>query len=223
LIKVLDFGLGKILSDESAHDPSATTCEWTISGTPAYMSPEQARGGAVDGATDIWAFGCVLFEMLTGVSAFDGATAADVSAAILRGEPWSAVFAPGTPPWLRELVKCGLESNPKNRLRHIRDARLFLESAMTESGLSDADVIRSSPPRPAWLWPVALLGLTAVGLLGGFAAARWLSPVKPQSAIRLPTAPPFRLKPRVGSGPSVAESPDGRPVGYALQPGATTL
>ena len=223
LIKVLDFGLGKILSDESAHDPSATTCEWTISGTPAYMSPEQARGGAVDGATDIWAFGCVLFEMLTGVSAFDRATAADVSAAILRGEPSSAVFAPDTPPSLRALVKCCLESNPKNRLRHIRDARLFLESAMTESGLSDADLIRSSPRRPAWFWPVALLGLTAVGLLGGFAAARWLSPVKPQSAIRLPTAPPFGLKPRVGFGPSVAVSPDGRTVVYALETGTTTL
>ncbi len=226
-IKVLDFGLAKALSDdERGDDPTATgarTREGAIVGTPGYMSPEQARGGAVNSATDIWAFGCVLFEMLTGVKAFHGATAADVRAAVLRGEPPWASLAPGTPPSLRTLVKSCLESDPKNRLRHMGDARLFLDSAVTESASSVGDMGRSSPQRPAWLSPVAVFGLTALGLIGGFAVARFLARSEPLSAIRLPMAPPSGLTPGLGFGPSVAVSPDGRTVVYVLESGTTTL
>jgi serine/threonine protein kinase len=95
-IKVLDFGLAKAMADDESSDDSTTadarTREGAILGTAAYMSPEQSRGGAVTSATDIWAYGCVLFEMLTGVRAFHGATEADVRAAVLRGEPpWGPI------------------------------------------------------------------------------------------------------------------------------------
>jgi serine/threonine protein kinase len=115
-----------------------------VLGTPAYMSPEQGRGAAVDGAADIWAFGCVLFEMLTGISPFGESTPTDVSTAVLHGEtPWASL-APGAPPSLRALVKSCLERNPRNRLRHIRDACLLLDAAATEGGSSVTDVARGS-------------------------------------------------------------------------------
>ena len=136
IVKVLDFGLAKAISGDSGPDDPTASAERTrdgaILGTTAYMSPEQTRGGVVDGATDIWAFGCVLFEMLTGTKAFQGPTAADVSALILRGEPRWAALPPEVPP-LRALVKWCLESEPKNRLRHMGDAHLLLDSAAIEA------------------------------------------------------------------------------------------
>src|SRR4051812_43303442 len=175
VVKVLDFGLAKALSGDSSHDGSISeqmTREWTILGTPAYMSPEQGRGGPVDATTDIWAFGCVLFEMLTGVSAFGDSTPADVSAAVLRGEvPWT-VLAPGVPPLLRTLVKSCLDANPRNRLRHIRDARLLLDAALSETSAATTEIVRGSPPRPAWRSPAAVAGPVAVGPPGGVAPTR---------------------------------------------------
>jgi eukaryotic-like serine/threonine-protein kinase len=226
VIKVLDFGLAKALSDDdSKPGPSSeqVTREWTILGTPAYMSPEQRRGGAADATADIWAFGCVLFEMLTGVTAFGESTPADVSEAVLRGEtPWAAL-APDAPASLRALVKSCLESNPRNRLRHIRDARLLLDPTTTEHDVPVADITRGASRLPAWLSPVAIVSLIVVGLLVGLALARWLAPTEPVAAIRLPTAPPFDLRPTFAFGPSVAVSPDGRAVVYALATGTTTL
>ena len=225
-IKVLDFGLAKAMADDESGDDSTTadarTREGAILGTAAYMSPEQSRGGAVTSATDIWAYGCVLFEMLTGVRAFHGATEADVRAAVLRGEPPWASVAPDTPTSLRTLMKVCLERDAKNRLRHMGDARLFLDAAVTESTSSVA-VGRPWRRRPRWLSPVAVIGLTALGLMGGFAVARFLTRSEPLSAIRLPMAPPSGLRPSLGFGPSVAVSPDGRTVAYVLESGTTTL
>ena len=104
-----------------------------IAGTTAYMSPEQARGKAVDKRTDIWAFGCVLYEMLTARPAFRGETASDTIAAILEREPdWSALPAQ-TPASIRRLLQRCLEKDPKRRLRDIGDARLEIEEALGSS------------------------------------------------------------------------------------------
>jgi eukaryotic-like serine/threonine-protein kinase len=226
-VKVLDFGLARALEDDKHGDDltaaDARTRDGVILGTPAYMSPEQARGGPVDSATDIWAFGCVLFEMLTGARAFAGASEADVRAAVLLGElPWGSLAA-NTPSSLRTLVRCCLVRDRKNRLRHMADVRLVLDSAEAEGSSWVSDVARSSRPRPAWLWPVAAGGLTIVGLMSGFAASRFLARSEPLSAIHLPTAPPSGLAPRLGYGPSVAVSPDGRTAVYVLESATTTM
>ena len=100
-----------------------------ILGTPAYMSPEQARGQAVDKRADIWAFGCVLFEMLTGRMAFSGETVSDTIAAILERQPdWSALPA-ATPPNIRQVLSRCLEKDPKRRWRDIGDVRIALDDA----------------------------------------------------------------------------------------------
>ena len=134
-VKVLDFGLAKALGDAPSSDPdlshSPTATAYTVAGallgTPAYMSPEQARGKATDARADIWAFGCVLYEMLTGRRAFAGETASDTLVAILGREPdWSAL-PHATPPALRRVLDRCLHKEPRQRLHHIADARLELD------------------------------------------------------------------------------------------------
>jgi serine/threonine protein kinase len=130
-VKVLDFGLAKALSQpgsggDQAELTTALTREQGVLGTPSYMSPEQTRGLVVDRRTDVWAFGCVLFEMLTGRRAFDGATTADVMAHVLGTEPDWTVLPLATPPSVRRLVKRCLEKDVKRRQRDIADARADL-------------------------------------------------------------------------------------------------
>ncbi len=141
VVKVLDFGLAKVSAGDAAtadltQSPTVTvgvTREGMILGTAAYMSPEQARGQPVDKRTDIWAFGCVLYEMLTGRLAFLGQTVSDVIAAILEREPdWSALPS-ATPPAVRDLLRSCLEKDPRQRLRDIGDARVDLEETSTRS------------------------------------------------------------------------------------------
>ncbi len=135
-VKVLDFGLAKVFAREgSAQDvwampiPIEDTREDAIAGTAAYMSPEQASGKAVDKRTDIWAFGCVVYEMLTARPAFHGKTIADTFEAIHQGEPdWSAT--PAQAASIRRLLQRCLETDPKRRLRDIGDARLEIEEAL---------------------------------------------------------------------------------------------
>ena len=144
-VKVLDFGLAKALdragesggpelSDLSA-SPTLTSPAMTLAGvvlgTAAYMAPEQARGKAVDKRADVWAFGCVLYEMLASRRAFDGEEVSDTLAAVLRAEPdWSALPA-STPPSIRRLLKRALQKDAKLRLRDIADARIELDDAIT--------------------------------------------------------------------------------------------
>jgi len=137
-IKVLDFGLAKVFAtEESRQDVSQTppiavdhSREGVIAGTTAYMSPEQARGKTVDKRTDIWAFGCVFYEMLTGRPPFEGETSSDTVAAILEHEPdWSGLPAQ-TPPTIQRLIERCLEKDPKRRWRDIGDAALEIESAL---------------------------------------------------------------------------------------------
>ena len=127
-VKVLDFGLAKVFATKEAqHEVPAVAVdqsrEGAIAGTTAYMSPEQSRGKTVDKRTDIWAYGCVLYEMLAGRPAFGGETSPDTIAAILEHEiDWSALPAE-TPPSIRRLIQRCLEKDAKRRLRDIGDAR----------------------------------------------------------------------------------------------------
>jgi hypothetical protein len=135
-VKILDFGLAKAFGGETTgvdieKSPTITaqmTEPGVILGTAAYMSPEQARGRAVDRRSDIWAFGCVLYECLTGSRAFHGETVSDTLAHILKGEPdWSKLPAE-TPTLIKVLLRRCLEKDPKKRLRDVGDARLEIEA-----------------------------------------------------------------------------------------------
>src|SRR5882724_7193656 len=136
-VRILDFGLAKALEAQvAAGNPSisptlvlSATQAGVILGTAAYMAPEQARGAAVDKRADIWAFGVVLYEMLTGKQPFAGETVSDTLAAVLRAEPqWDAV-----PVGMRRLVRRCLEKNPKRRLRDIGEARVVIEDLLAGS------------------------------------------------------------------------------------------
>ena len=122
-VKVLDFGLAKAVtqSDTRLSTPSVTTTG-SIMGTASYMSPEQARGEEADRRTDIWAFGCLLFELLSGGPAFDGATPADTLVAVLKSDPDWARLPATTPPRVRSLIERCLEKQIANRLPDLRDA-----------------------------------------------------------------------------------------------------
>jgi Tol biopolymer transport system component len=167
-VKVLDFGLAKAApaaATELSASPTLTsdgTQAGAILGTPVYMSPEQSRGKPVDRRTDIWSFGCVLYEMLTGAKAFDGETPSDVVAAVLTREPdWQALPA-RTPESVRRLLRRCLEKDPAHRLRDAGDARLELEEAIGAERPAEARRIRL---HAAWLLlPLAAIALALVAL-----------------------------------------------------------
>ena len=173
-VKVLDFGLAKAIAavhepppeQDLAHSPTVTvqgTAHGVILGTAAYMSPEQARGKRIDKRTDIWAFGCVLFEMLSGRRAFEGETPSDVIAAIIERAPdWSQLPA-STPAHLRRIVERCLEKSPKHRLRDIADAQGELD------GLPNAEPANSAR-RPGWQG-LKLIAACAAGITIGVLAA----------------------------------------------------
>jgi len=154
-VKVLDFGLAKIFAEEVGNSSvsnsptmmSARSMPGVILGTAAYMSPEQARGKTLDKRTDIWAFGAVLFEMLTGRPAFDGETVTDLLGAVVHKEPdWTRL--PGqTPASIRRLLRRCLTKDARQRLHDIADARLEIESAQHEPETAAAEPVatRRSP------------------------------------------------------------------------------
>jgi serine/threonine-protein kinase len=187
-VKVLDFGLAKLGTD-AAEPSSFGTLSPTLSlafteagmilGTAAYMAPEQARGRKVDKRVDVWAFGCVLFEMLTGAKAFDGTDATEMIAAIVRGEPaWSALPA-DTPPGVVTLLRRCLQKDPRQRLRDIADARYELEHAATARTPAVPVPARRSR-RSALAWAAGALGLAIVT-----GVSVWLLKPQPEAAIRV--------------------------------------
>ncbi len=133
-IKVLDFGLAKKsdagpVGSEDETSSGALSLQGVVMGTVPYMSPEQARGHDVDERTDVWAFGCILFEMLTGRRAFDGETSSDTLAAILRGEPDFSLLPSATPPRVVSLLRRTFEKDVRRRLRGLSEARADLAAA----------------------------------------------------------------------------------------------
>ncbi len=186
-VKILDFGLATALGRESvAADPlysSAVTKSMTrpgmILGTTAYMSPEQARGKPVDMRTDIWAFGCVLYECLTAKRAFRGDSTTEVMARILQVEPdWEAL--PPVTPWrIKELMQRCLQKDPAKRLHHIADARLEIEASPPCPSAAATTARRFSL---AWLTVCAAVILLA-GITIGLALIRYFQPASPAPVV----------------------------------------
>jgi Tol biopolymer transport system component len=198
-VKVLDFGLAKVFAiDESINDVSQTptiatdrTREGEVAGTTAYMSPEQARGKPVDKRTDIWAFGCVVYEMLTARPAFAGETASDTIVAILEHEADWTALPPETPPGVRRLLHRCLQKDPKRRLRDIGDARLEIEEALSPSVTAGGSPKREDAKagrRPGIATGVGLLLLAGAGV-GAWQLQRleyfWRNPLEGATVTRL--------------------------------------
>jgi serine/threonine protein kinase len=210
-VKVLDFGLAKALdpiepSAANLMDSPTLTAQATgvgvILGTAAYMAPEQARGRAVDRRADIWAFGVVVFEMLTGALPFDGDTTTDIVASVITNEPdWARLPATLPEPLVRLLRRC-LEKDPKRRLRDIGDARAELDAAAAPDArrppIGIAAVAPSRRP-PAWMLGTAL----ALALAAGIGVGRWL-------LVPDPAAPtPVRFEISLPNGARGVMAPDG--------------
>jgi len=192
-VKVLDFGLAAQTRESSSasaeNSPTFTinaTKAGVILGTAAYMSPEQARGGLVDKRTDIWAFGVVLFEMLTGRRLYQGKTVSDVLAAVLITEPDLSM----APPQVRKLLDRCLEKYPRKRLRDIADAMLLVEEgASSANGV--ATVVRTKASPLPWIVAVALFVIAAAA---GLAWLRDRRPVeKPQVRLDVDLGPNVSL------------------------------
>jgi len=213
-VKVLDFGLARAVSDGSspalAHSPTATvaTQGGVLLGTAAYMSPEQARGRTVDKRTDIWAFGCVLYEMLTGTSAFAGEGVSDVLANVIKEEPDWPALPSDTPPGIRVCVERCLRKDPRQRFHDIADVRLAIEGAFaTQTAVRDTSRRRLSPLWASAGWVAAALVAVAAG--AGIWRTRGTSVADaPETRFEIGTPPTF-------SAGSVAISPDGRSLVYS--------
>ena len=231
-VKVLDFGLAKGGSGAgSSSDPSLSasptltaaagaTGAGVILGTAAYMSPEQARGRALDRRTDIWSFGCVLYECLTGRQAFAGETVSDVIALILQRDPEWKLLPAGTPPRLRELLARCLTKDAKKRLRDIGEARLMLEDGDATQGSGVFAPAPAAPVRTSRLgWIVAAALAAATIGLGAALVLRTPAP-DPVRRVKL-DIPPMPTPPRDVAG--VAFSPDGEMIATTTTDSAGTF
>jgi len=234
-VKVLDFGLAKAMDagGGASHDmtnsptitsPAMMTRAGVILGTAAYMSPEQAKGKAVDKRTDIWAFGCVLYELLTGQRAFAGDDVTDLVVAVMTKEPdWSRV-PPATPPRIIDLLKRCLKKSPRERLHDVADARLDIEDAIA-AGAVDAGAARVTggpvtrgiasrmlkAERLAWL-AFALI----VAVIAG--ASPLFRPPSDQPLVQFPV-----LVPENYDLLNLAVSPDGRHIALVASRGANEI
>ena len=195
-VKLLDFGLAKALegagathltAGESATLSLAATQAGIILGTAAYMSPEQATGGVVDRRADVWSFGVVLFEMMTGRRLFDGQTTSHVLTEVIRAEVDFSKLPPATPRELRTILERCLERDPRRRLRDIREARLVLER-MAEQTSSERSLLRTPVAAPVsapgWRERVTwgAIGGVVIGI-GVAAAAFWMRPSPPAAPL----------------------------------------
>jgi Tol biopolymer transport system component len=173
-VKVLDFGLAKAIGQETDRERTQTaaihaTQEGMIIGTATYMSPEQARGLAVDERTDIWAFGCVIYEMITGRRAFEGDTVTDCLAAILGRDPDWTALTPLAPPGVVALIKRCLEKDVQHRLADIGDARRELEEALAAVAAGVAPRAIEGPAKrrvPRLKYAASIAGLLVAGAFG---------------------------------------------------------
>ena len=224
--KVLDFGLGKAMSREAAtadEEELSTvsvgpTRAGAILGTTAYMSPEQANGKPVDKRADIWSFGCVLYEMLTGSRPFRGRTATEIIAAILEREPEWGKLPTTTPESTRRLLSRCLEKDPKRRLRDIGDARLELDEALSASPAERKTAVMTRRTAIA-----ALVG-AAAGTLATtiFSIRRWHGAV-PRSLTRFSFAIPEPDYLSAGWSNRLSIAPDGRRIAFMVHPSFVPL
>ena len=226
-VKLLDFGLAKIFegdptggsSPSLTHSPTVTgraTAAGIILGTAAYMSPEQARGKTVDKRTDIWAFGCVLYEMLTGRRLFHGEDVSETLASVLRADlDWNALPAGTAPATRRLLLRC-LERDPRRRLRHIGDAVIEIDEALAGPSPYDRTSATVTALPRAWQRP-SVLAAGALLLAGLSGVAAWvLKPLpdvaRPITRFTLALPPSQNLSGLTRR--AVAVSPDGTRIAY---------
>ncbi|HJO04596.1 MAG TPA: protein kinase [Acidobacteriota bacterium] len=232
-VKVLDFGLAKAYaadgsepSSDQSHSPTmmAATGAGVIMGTAPYMSPEQARGKPVDKRTDVWAFGCVLYEMLTGIRAFDGETVSDTMAAVIRAEPdWAAL--PDNLSWrLVDLLHRCLVKEPRERVRDIGDCRIDLNRIIADPDAGVVSQDGGGDPQGGLLRTLAVGSLMAVVaatgtwlIAGGAGSSSVPGRGSPERVdIVLPPDAPLAL----GTlRPAVAISPDGSTLAYIANRG----
>jgi hypothetical protein len=240
-VKVLDFGLAKAWAgDGSGGSSSASmsqsptlahtgTAAGLILGTAAYMSPEQARGKAVSKRADVWAFGVLLWEMLTGRSLFTGETVTDVIAAVMTKEPDLDALPAGTPRAVRRLIGRCLRRDPRGRIPDIGAARLDLQEVLSGTGTEEAAepaegapsaIDRQRQMRERWAWAAALALIA--GIAAGLAALYFSgeAPEAPPAAHFVLDLPDdLDLRPFIAdSFPAPAVSPDGRHVAFVAHP-----
>jgi eukaryotic-like serine/threonine-protein kinase len=208
-VKVLDFGIAKMLEPQTetigpTNIDSASA--GVVLGTPSYMSPEQARGNPIDKRTDIWAFGCVLYELLTGRQAFQGGSVTDTLAAVLTADPDWNRLQDDMPVGIRRLIERCLRKDRNRRLQTIADARIEIEDARAEPRKDKSVLPARSRRREGLAWVVA--GLLAVSVAAALSVGRFHA---------LAEAPEMRLEistPPTGFPNSFAISPDGRQLAF---------
>jgi Tol biopolymer transport system component len=221
-VKVLDFGLAKAIEGDAAsidmgNSPTLSrmaTQGGVLLGTAAYMSPEQAKGKGVDRRADIWAFGCVLFEMLTGRMAFRGDTATDILVSVIKDEPDWSHFPAATPVRVRILVQRCLQKDPKQRLRDIGDARIALDEVL--SGVPELPSVGAAPVDARLLGRALQWGVAALLLIT-------LAPIAFIHFREKPPAPaetsrfeiPLPRKAALATDGAFSVSPDGRQLAFA--------
>jgi serine/threonine protein kinase/Tol biopolymer transport system component len=215
VVKILDFGIATIVAPDPTGEPVGPKAltqlaeePGVVAGTAAYMSPEQARGAAVDRRADSWAFGCVLYEMLTGRPAFDGSTETDTLAATLSRAPDWTTLPGDTPAEVRRLLERCLQKDAAQRFRDLGDARFVIEDAATvaESHAAAPKVER----RSRWLMPAGVVAAAVVIGAGAFAAYSRMRATAPPPVVRVSIASPGAVTPQL----SAAISPDGRNVAF---------
>jgi eukaryotic-like serine/threonine-protein kinase len=214
-VKVLDFGLAKAMEPAGVMSPGvsqaptittpAMTRTGTILGTAAYMSPEQACGQAVDKRADIWAFGCVLYEMLTGRAAFGGPTLSETLAAVLGRDADLRALPAATPTGIGRLLKRCFEKDPKRRLRDIGEARIECDARIQDGGRSDSLV--PTQPQAGTKTRVYTVAAILASLVIGSIAGLFLRPAPPD-------LPEIRLQ---------IETPGGNVTRFALSPDGRTI
>jgi len=239
VVKILDFGLAKLVESSptgstrqdraytASLSPTITTPAMTqvglILGTAAYMSPEQARGRVVDRRADIWAFGCVLYEMLTGAKAFGGDDVTDTIAAVVRAEPEWTKLPAATPQSIRRLLRRCLAKDVRARLSDMGSARLDIVDAdaatVESSAITPAAVQRASLRSPRLAWSVAVVAIAAFATLGALLLGRTAPQAPPvRFTVAMPsgivlTRSPSHTDAAAGPG-SIAVSPDGSHIAF---------
>jgi Tol biopolymer transport system component len=218
-VKVLDFGLAKAFegdaaSDDMSNSPTlsrAATMQGVILGTAAYMSPEQARGRAVDKRTDIWAFGCVLYELLTGKQAFEGEDITEILAAVVKSEPDWNQLPPSIPTRIRNLLRRCLQKDSRQRFHDAGDVRIEIEDAIAAP--KNSGITQAAPATKGWrergAWS-ALVTMTVVAVV--FAVGFVLRAPRAPEAMRFFVSPPDTWS-LMGAGTlttgPISVSPDG--------------
>ena len=231
-LKVLDFGLAKALEGETSEEElqnsptlsAAATRAGVLLGTAAYMSPEQARGKRVDRRADIWAFGCVLYEILSGNTAFTGETVSDTLAAVLRSEPDLSSLPSSVPPRIRELLGRCFRKDTKQRLQAIGDARIVLEELLSGKFQELATVsLAGTVAPPVWrrAMPWAVAGLAIAAAIAVVFWGRGERPA-PKASEHLSILPPPGDSFSTGFFGAVAFSPDGTTIAYSARHGTST-